>query len=209
MNTLKLYFLLPTGRKNCRNLFFLLQMVKKKKCLLYWSLLLCTADCADTRITFHILIFCWKENLQGALKWMGRVSMSIKRSAATGRFRETSVFRLHVPLGRKWVPTTHWCCWCLKVFMSNPDSRLLNLGISKVRGHYTGTMYLSPVWLLRPSRCWVWSMYNPTQAQVTTMFLISTVKPRTAWVKPWKKISQKQLASSALTVLVYLRVLSL
>ena len=25
------------------------------------------------------------------------------------RFRETSVFRLHVLLGRKWVPTAHWC----------------------------------------------------------------------------------------------------
>lgn len=172
---------------------------------------MCTADCADTWITFHILIFCWNENLRGALKWMGRVLTSVKWCAGTdwGKLQfsgcmchlEGSGFLLH---------TGYW--WCLRLLWA-PWTVTLNLDISKVRKHYTRTM-LSVTNVIAQPRCRVWSIYNPTQPQghhdAGDMMLISKIKPRTSWVKPWKRISKgEEPASGALTVLFYLSVLSL
>lgn len=159
---------------------------------------LCTADCADTWITFHILIFCWNENLQGPLKWMGRVVMSIKWCAGTDseNLPLSSCMSL---MGASWKET------------SSPG----RLGV-----HGTGGFYEHPgQQLLLP---WVFLKWdNTTQGlctchqcdcsddldaesgpfiiqhnhQVTTkarrdVLLISKIKPRTSWVKLWKRISK-------------------
>lgn len=153
------------GRKNCHNLFFLLQMVKNKMLTLLVSAFVHCWLCWCTTY-FPYIDFLLKWGSARCSKMDGQ-GLNVYKVVCWYRFGETSVFRLHVPLGRKWVPS-HWCWWCPKVFMITWTATL-NLGVSKGRGHYTGTMCLSLVWLLRPSRCWVWSIYNPTEPQVTTM----------------------------------------
>lgn len=66
------------------------------------------------------------------------------------RFRETSAFKLHIPLGRKLAPTEDWVLIKPEALI-NSDS--VNLGIPEARGRYTGTIYLLPVRPLRSSRC--------------------------------------------------------
>lgn len=193
-------------KKNYHNLFFFTpNSKKKKKCLLYWSLLLCTADCADTRISFHISIFCWNENLQGALKWTGRVLTSIKWCAGTdsGKLRFSGCM---CHLGGS--GSSHRLTFDgARGFCEHPGQRL-STRISEVREPYVWTMYLSPVRLLRPLRCWVCSMYNPSWPQghhnAEDVMFTSKMKSRTSWVKHQKRISKEKLASSALTFLFYL-----
>lgn len=117
------------GRKNCHNLFVLLKWLKTK-CLLYWSLLLCTADCADTNYFPYIdFLLQWESARCSKMDGQGLNGYKV---VCWYRFGETSVFRLRVPLERKWVPTTHWCWWCLKVLRVTWTATL-NLGISKER----------------------------------------------------------------------------
>lgn len=165
MDILKWYFLLLSNwEKKIAVTFFLLQIVKKKKKKL--TLLvsaLCPANCADTWITFHVLIFCWNENLQDPLKWMGRVLTSIKWY--TGTIQRISRFQAawasQVPHRRKRVHPADWVFMVPEDFMSTLAASPVKLGILRVRKHYPGTTALSPLSRLRLSRCWVRSIYNP------------------------------------------------
>lgn len=68
------FLLLRPFEKNV--ITYLFQVVKKLLMLLV--LFLFAAGCADTWITFHLLILCLSENLQGVSKWMGRVLLFIE-----------------------------------------------------------------------------------------------------------------------------------
>lgn len=61
------------------------------------------------------------------------------------RFRETSVFKLHIPLGRKLATIADWVLIKPEALMNTLYSDSVKLGIPEARGHYTGTIYLLPV----------------------------------------------------------------
>lgn len=57
------------------------------------------------------------------------------------RFRETLVFKLQVPLGRKLAPTADWVLVVLEALMNILYSDSVNLGIPEARGRCIGTIY--------------------------------------------------------------------
>lgn len=115
VDTLKLYFfLLSNWEKKNAVTYFLLQIVKKKKKKMLTLLVsaLYITDCADTWIIFHILIFCWNENLQGALRLMGGTLMSIKWCVGThSEKHQFSSCTCHVE--ESWLTLQTGCWWCL------------------------------------------------------------------------------------------------
>lgn len=155
---------------------------------------LCTADCADTWITFHILIFCWNENLQGLLKWMGRVLMSIKWCAGTDSE--------NLPFSS---------CMCL---MGTPGKEMCSpcrMGAHGAWGFYEHSgqqLLLSWVFLKweNSTHCHQCNCSDHLDAEsgsftiqhshkVITMpqrdvMFISKIKPKISWVKPWKRSSK-------------------
>lgn len=109
---------------------------------------------------------CWYMNyfpyIDFLLKWesarwseVDGQGLNIYKVVCWYRFKETSVFKLHVTQGRKLAHTADWVWMVTEVLVGALYSDSVNLGIPEARTHYTGTMHLSPVWLLRSSRCWV------------------------------------------------------
>ena len=162
VDTLKLYFfLLSNWEKKNAVTYFLLQIVKKKK----------KKNAYFTSLCFVHYWLCWYVNyfpyIDFLLKWEstrcsevdGR-NLNVYKVVCWYPFRETSVFKLHLPRGGKLAHTADWMLMVPGAWVTTLYSDSVNLGLPEARGPHAGTVCLSSMWPLRSSRCCVWSIYS-------------------------------------------------
>lgn len=161
---------------------------------------LCTADCADAWIIFHILIFCWNENYK--VLWVDGQGLNVYKVMCWYRFRETSVFKLHVPLEENWLHCRLGVdsAWGFNEHPVQPTQ--LTWAFLRQRD---ATQGLFICYQCDHSGCLdaefglfiIQYSYKVIMMPEGMMF-IGKVKPKASWVKPWKTISKgEESASSA------------